>query len=69
MADSGVPFEVGEACLSHVAGSQVSRAYQRSDYLEARKAVMARWSSFIIDCAREAGFLLEIVGTAPDAQL
>lgn len=67
MADCGVPFEVGEACLSHVAGSQVSRAYQRSDYLEARKAVMARWSSFLGDCAREAGFLLEIVGTAPDA--
>ena len=42
MADQGIPFEVAEACLSHVAGSTVSRAYQRSDYFEARRTVMCR---------------------------
>lgn len=56
-ADSAVPFEVAEACLSHVVGSQVSRAYQRSDFLEARRAVMTEWSSHIADCAQSAGLL------------
>ena len=56
-ADMSVPFEVAEACLSHVVGSQVSRAYQRSDFLEARRAVMAAWSSHIADCARSVGML------------
>lgn len=56
-ADSSVPFEVAEACLAHVIGSQVSRAYQRSDFLEARRSVMSAWSSHIADCARSAGML------------
>lgn len=56
-ADQSVPFEVAEACLSHVVGSQVSRAYQRSDFLEARRAVMRAWSAHIADCARSAGML------------
>lgn len=61
MADRGIPFEVAEACLSHVAGSTVSRAYQRSDYFEARRSVMADWSAFVADCARRADFLTEII--------
>ena len=56
-ADTGVAFEVAEACLSHVVGSQVSRAYQRSDFLEARRSVMAAWSAHIADCAERAGML------------
>lgn len=56
-ADTSVPFEVAEACLSHVVGSQVSRAYQRSDFLEARRSVMSAWSSHIADCARSVGML------------
>ena len=60
MADNGVPFEVGEACLSHVSGSQVSRAYLRSDYLKDRIGVMERWCSFILVCAREGGILPSI---------
>ena len=56
-ADSSVPFEVAEACLSHVVGSQVSRAYQRSDFLEARRAVMEAWSSHVAHCAESAGLL------------
>ena len=57
MADQEISFEVAEACLSHVAGSSVSRAYQRSDFLTARVLVMTRWSSFIKRCAREADML------------
>lgn len=56
-ADSSVPFEVAEACLSHVVGSQVSRAYQRSDFLEARRSVMSAWSTHIERCAESAGML------------
>ena len=50
LADHGVSYEVAEACLSHVVGSQVSRAYQRSDYLDARKKVMLRWHDFLAGC-------------------
>lgn len=57
MADMGTPFEVAEACLSHVSGSQVSRAYQRSDYLDARRAVMRAWSDYLEHCARSAGLM------------
>lgn len=57
MADQGIPFEVAEACLSHVSGSQVSRAYQRSDYLDARRTVMQAWSDHVEHCARSAGLL------------
>ena len=56
-ADTGVAFEVAEACLSHVVGSQVSRAYQRSDFLEARRSVMDAWSSHVACCAQSAGML------------
>ena len=57
LADHETPFEVAEACLSHVSGSQVSRAYQRSDYLDARRAVMRAWSDYLEHCARSAGLM------------
>lgn len=63
LADMGEPFEAAEACLSHVDGSGVSRAYQRSDYLEARRGMMLRWSAYVRDCAQSAGFMPEIFGT------
>lgn len=56
-ADTGVAFEVAEACLSHVVGSQVSRAYQRSDFFEARRPVMDAWSDHVAGCAQSAGLL------------
>ena len=42
LADEAVPFDVAEMCLSHDVGTQVSRAYQRSDFFDARRAVMER---------------------------
>ena len=62
LADHEFPFEASEACLSHVAGSTVSRAYQRSDYLESRRTIMREWCAFVGDCAQSAGLLTEIVG-------
>ena len=66
MADQGYAFEVAEACLSHVAGNQVSRAYQRSDYLDARRPIMQAWSDHIFRCAQEAGLLTDIPSLAPN---
>lgn len=62
MADHDAPFEAAEACLSHVTGSTVSRAYLRSDYLTQRRQLMANWCRYVADCAREVKFLSEIFG-------
>ena len=40
------PREIAETALSHVTGSKVERAYNRSDYLERRKVLMQRWASY-----------------------
>ena len=39
MADTGVPFELAEACLAHQVGNAVVQAYQRSSMLERRRPV------------------------------
>ena len=41
------PHEVAEACLSHVVGGSVERAYRRTDYLEQRRELMEQWSKYI----------------------
>lgn len=41
------PFEVKEAALGHVVGSDTVRAYQRSDLLEKRRALMEDWAQFV----------------------
>lgn len=55
MEDNDVTYETAEACLAHLTGSAVSRAYQRSDRLDARRLVFERWCSFVFSCARSAG--------------
>lgn len=57
LADAQVPYEVAETCLSHDVGSLVSRAYQRSDYFDARRSIMERWSEHVRACARCAGMI------------
>ena len=42
-AEQGIPREVAEAQLGHVAG-KIERAYQRSDLIDARRKVMDDWS-------------------------
>lgn len=41
------PFEVKEAALGHMVDAGVVGAYQRSDRLEKRRALMERWSEFL----------------------
>lgn len=60
LADHDAPFEAAEACLSHVSGSAVSRAYQRSDYLSQRRQLMSDWCRYISDCAQKAKFLPDV---------
>ena len=44
---TGAPHEVAEAVLGHATGNAVSRAYQRSDFLEQRAALLERWGDFV----------------------
>lgn len=41
------PHELAETMLAHATGSQVSRAYQRSDFLEQRRALLERWANHV----------------------
>lgn len=58
-ADNDVPFEIAEAALAHLVGSQVVRAYQRGDYFAPRQKVMLNWHAYIETCARCAQVLLK----------
>lgn len=46
-ADHGYPRELAEAALAHVVPG-VEGSYQRSDLLEARRAMMEHWSNFCL---------------------
>lgn len=46
-AEQGIPREVAEAQLGHVA-AKVERAYQRSDLLDARRQVLDDWSAYLL---------------------
>jgi hypothetical protein len=38
---------MAEIALAHFIGSEVERAYQRSDMLERRRAMMTDWEGFL----------------------
>ena len=44
---ANAPREVAEMSLAHKVGSDVERAYARSDLLERRRVLMERWSGFV----------------------
>lgn len=46
-AERGYPRDMAEIALAHFIGSEVERAYQRSDMLERRRAMMADWAGFL----------------------
>lgn len=45
---AGAPREVAEAALAHQVGSEVERAYARSDLLERRRELMTAWAEFLV---------------------
>ena len=46
-AETGVVFEVAEACLAHSVGSAVTAAYLRTSMLERRRPVLDAWADFV----------------------
>lgn len=44
---ANAPRELAEAALAHQVGSDVERAYARSDLLDRRRSLMVRWSIFV----------------------
>lgn len=46
-AEQGFPRDMAELALAHFIGSDVERAYQRSDMIERRRAMMAAWAAFL----------------------
>jgi integrase len=40
-------YDVAETALGHVIGRQIERAYARSDLLDRRRVLMARWADFV----------------------
>lgn len=46
-AEQGFPRDMSEIALAHFVGSEVERAYQRSDMLDRRRDMMAAWAKFL----------------------
>lgn len=46
-AERGYPRDMAEIALAHFIGSEVERAYQRSDMLNRRRDMMADWGAFL----------------------
>ncbi|WP_413717390.1 tyrosine-type recombinase/integrase [Silicimonas sp. MF1-12-2] len=49
---ANAPREIAEAALAHQVGSDVERAYARSDLLERRRRLMTDWTDFVQDTGR-----------------
>ena len=49
--------EIAEACLSHRIGSEVERAYARSDLLDQRRSLMEKWSEYLSGSSASVVFL------------
>jgi len=46
-AERGYPRDMAEIALAHSVGSEVERAYRRSDLLARRRAMMTSWGAFL----------------------
>ena len=47
-AERGIERDVAELALAHDVGSEVERAYRRTDLFERRRAVMSSWTNFLM---------------------
>lgn len=50
---ANAPREIAEKSLAHSVGSEVERAYARSDLLEKRRDLMNKWSQFVSSSCSE----------------
>jgi integrase len=46
---TNAPHEVAETCIAHVTGSKVVRTYRTTDYLQQRRALMEKWSAWLLN--------------------
>lgn len=51
-AEHNADFAAAEMCLAHRIENQMQRSYQRYDYLEQRRTLMAEWCDYVNACAR-----------------
>ncbi len=49
--EQGFDYDVIESALGHVDENEVRRAYNRTDYMERRRKIMAWWSNHIEECS------------------
>jgi len=61
-AEQGYPRDMAEIALAHFIGSDVERAYQRSDMLERRRDMMAAWAGFLRGEAVQNGNVVALGG-------
>lgn len=54
-AERGVDRDLAEICLAHTVGSEVERAYRRTDMLERRRSLMKDWVGFLTGSSRTVG--------------
>jgi integrase len=59
-AEQGYSRDMAEIALAHWIGSDVERAYQRSDMFERRRAMMADWGAFLRGEAVEVGNVVRL---------
>ncbi len=59
-AEQGFPRDMAELALAHFVGTEVERAYQRSDMLERRRAMMAAWAALLRGEAGAGGNVVKL---------
>ena len=60
-AEQGLDFAAAELCLAHRVENTTQQTYQRSDYLEQRRAIMQAWGDYVALCSD--GSIAAILGT------
>jgi integrase len=61
-AEQGFPRDMAELALAHFVGTEVERAYQRSDMLERRRDMMVAWAAFLRGEAGAGGNVVKLAG-------
>jgi integrase len=61
-AEQGYPRDMAEIALAHFIGSEVERAYQRSDMLDRRRNMMTAWAGFLPGQAAQRKNVIAIGG-------
>ncbi|MFN3722867.1 MAG: tyrosine-type recombinase/integrase [Paracoccaceae bacterium] len=55
------PHEVAELILAHATGNKVVNAYRRTDFLEQRRALLARWAQYVT--GKSSGQVVKLAGS------